>query len=77
MHKIPMIPFILILFCFMVKLKKKETVDIMWHEYIWEILNIVNNVLLMCIGIPFTLQLLYMLLFWVNCGKINKKQEKT
>ena len=76
MHKIPMIPFILILFCFMVKLKKKETVDIMWHEYIWEILNIVNNVLLMCIGIPFTLQLLYMLLFWVKKTKFPKSEKK-
>ena len=38
----------------------------MWHEVLYQILNNINNVILMMIGIPFGLQLIYMLFFWVK-----------
>ena len=37
----------------------------MRHEVLYQILNNINNVILMMIGIPFGLQLIYMLFFWV------------
>ena len=38
----------------------------MWNEVLYQILNNINNVILMMIGIPFGLQLIYMLFFWVK-----------
>ena len=47
----------------------------MWHEVLYQILNNINNVILMMIGIPFGLQLIYMLFFWVK-KKVFPKSEK-
>ncbi len=44
----------------------------MWHETMYDVLNIINNIILMCIGIPFFLQLVYMLLFWVKKKTFKK-----
>lgn len=38
----------------------------MWHEQLYQVLNTINNVILYLIGIPFGLQLIYMLCFWVK-----------
>ena len=36
-----------------------------WHETLYQVLSVINNVILVLIGIPFTLQVIYMLLFWL------------
>ena len=36
-----------------------------WHEILYEVLTIFNNVILYFIGIPFTLQVIYLFLFWL------------
>lgn len=36
-----------------------------WHETLFQVLSVINNVILVLIGIPFTLQVIYMLLFWL------------
>ena len=36
-----------------------------WHETLYNVLTIFNNVILYLIGIPFTLQVIYLLLFWL------------
>ena len=47
----------------------------MWHEYLYEVLNNINSVILTIIGIPFFLQILYMILGWLK-KKTYKKSEK-
>ncbi len=47
----------------------------MWHETMYDVLNIINNIVLTMIGIPFLLQLIYMLFFWVK-KKVYPKSEK-
>lgn len=47
----------------------------MWYETLYEVLNNINNIILMAIGIPFGLQLIYMLLFWVK-KKVFPTSEK-
>lgn len=47
----------------------------MWHVDLYNVLNTINTVVLYIIGIPFILQFLYMLLFWLP-KKTFKKSEK-
>ena len=37
-----------------------------WHEILYQILTYVNNAILCVIGIPFALQIFYMIFFWVK-----------
>ena len=46
----------------------------MWYETLYQVLSIINNVILCFIGIPFALQLIYMVLFRVK-KKTYKKSE--
>lgn len=46
----------------------------MWYDTLYEVLSIINNIILCIIGIPFFLQVLYMLLFWVK-KKVYPKSE--
>lgn len=48
----------------------------MWHENLYDVLNIINNIILMLIGIPFILQLLNMILFWVKKTTYKKSDKK-
>lgn len=47
----------------------------MWHVQLFNVLTNINNVILFLIGIPFGLQILYMLLFWLP-KKTYRKSEK-
>ncbi len=47
----------------------------MWYVDLYNVLNTINNVILIIIGIPFILQFIYMLLFWLP-KKTFKKSEK-
>ena len=47
----------------------------MWHVELYNVLNTINTVVLYIIGIPFILQFIYMLLFWLP-KKTFKKSEK-
>ena len=47
----------------------------MWHEYMYNVLNVINNIVLTFIGIPFALQLIYMFLFWLK-KKTYKRTDK-
>lgn len=47
-----------------------------WHVVLYNVLTTVNNVLLILIGIPFILQLLYMLLFWLPKKKYPVSEKK-
>lgn len=47
----------------------------MWHETLYEVLNIINTVILTLIGIPFMVQVIYMLFFWVK-KKVYPKSDK-
>lgn len=38
----------------------------MWYDTLYEVLTIINNIILCLIGIPFFLQVVYMILFWVK-----------
>src|SRR5574344_1527194 len=50
----------------------------MWQENLFNILDTINNVILYVIGVPFFLQLFYMIIFWIpkktfpKSDKINK-----
>ena len=46
-----------------------------WWDYLYNVLDIINMVILMIIGIPFFLQLIYMLLYFLP-KKTFKKTEK-
>ena len=46
-----------------------------WHELLYQILTYVNNAILCVIGIPFALQIFYMIFFWVK-KKTYKKTTK-
>lgn len=48
----------------------------MWHETLYQILNTINTVILTLIGIPFFVQLLYMLFFWVKKTTFPKSDKK-
>lgn len=48
----------------------------MWHIELYNILFTINNVVLTIIGIPFFLQLLYMLLFWLPKKKFPQSDKK-
>ncbi len=48
----------------------------MWHENLYNILNIINNIILIAIGIPFSLQLINMLFFWVKKKTFKKSDKK-
>ena len=45
----------------------------MWYETLYKVLDTINVVILYVIGVPFFLQLIYMLLFWIP----KKKWKKT
>ena len=45
----------------------------MWYETLYKVLDTINVVILYVIGVPFFLQLIYMLLFWLP----KKKWKKT
>ena len=47
----------------------------MWYEEVYRILDIVNQVILYVIGVPFFLQLIYMCFFWIK-KKTYPKTEK-
>ena len=47
-----------------------------WHVVLYNVLTTINNVLLIIIGIPFILQLVYMLLFWVPKKKYPVSEKK-
>ncbi len=47
----------------------------MWHVTLYNVLTTANNVILFIIGIPFFLQVLYMLLFWLP-KKVYPESEK-
>lgn len=47
-----------------------------WHHHLYNGLTTANNVILMIIGIPFILQLLYMFLFWLPKKKFPKSEVK-
>ena len=46
-----------------------------WWDYLYNVLDIINMIILMIIGIPFFLQLIYMLLYFIP-KKTFKKTEK-
>ncbi|MDE6273619.1 MAG: glycosyltransferase family 2 protein, partial [Clostridiales bacterium] len=46
-----------------------------WHETLYNVLTQINNVVLICIGIPFILQFLYMLLSWLPKKKFKKSDK--
>ena len=48
----------------------------MWHIDLYNILNTINNVILIIIGIPFMLQFLFMFLFWLPKKKFPKSDTK-
>ena len=47
----------------------------MWYETLYKVLDTINVVILYAIGVPFFLQLIYMLLFWLP-KKTYKKTDK-
>ena len=47
----------------------------MWHEELYNVLNIINNLILTLIGVPFSIQMIYTLLGWLK-KKTWKKTEK-
>lgn len=46
-----------------------------WFQILYEVLTNINNVILVFIGIPFGLQLIYMLLFWLPKKKFKKTEK--
>lgn len=48
----------------------------MWYEELYNVLNTINTVILNLIGIPFLIQLLYMLFGWVKKKKFPKTEKK-
>ena len=47
-----------------------------WHETLYQVLNTINTVILYLIGIPFALQMIYMLLFWLKKKTYPKAEKK-
>lgn len=47
-----------------------------WHVTLFNVLTTVNNILLILIGIPFILQMIYMLLFWLPKKRFPKTNVK-
>ena len=47
-----------------------------WHAHLYNILNNINTVVLMIIGIPFILQFIYMFLFWLPKKKLPESKKK-
>ena len=47
-----------------------------WHEILYDILTVINNVILVIIGIPFFIQLLYMIFGWVKKTTFKKSEHK-
>ena len=50
--------------------------DMPWDVTLYNVLTTINNVVLIVIGIPFMLQFLYMLLFWLPKKKFKKSEKK-
>lgn len=48
----------------------------MWHEYLFEILKIINYIILVLIGIPLLIQVLYILFFFVKKKKFPVATKK-
>lgn len=48
----------------------------MWHVDLYNVLTIINNIVLIFIGIPFMLQFLYMFLFWLPKKKFPVSEHK-
>ncbi|MCR5741551.1 MAG: glycosyltransferase family 2 protein [Gammaproteobacteria bacterium] len=48
----------------------------MWYDTLYQVLDKINTVILYGIGIPFFLQLIYMLLFWIPKKKFKKTEKK-
>ncbi len=48
----------------------------MWHEQLFNILNIINNVILTLIGVPFTIQMIYTILGWLKKKTFKKTTKK-
>lgn len=47
-----------------------------WHVVLYNVLTTINNILLVLIGIPFLLQLIYMFLFWIPKKKFQKSEKR-
>ncbi len=47
-----------------------------WHVHLYNVLNSINSVILIIIGIPFMLQFIYMFLFWLPKKKFPKSEKK-
>lgn len=47
-----------------------------WHVILYNVLTTINNILLILIGIPFLLQMIYMLLFWLPKKRFPKSSKK-
>lgn len=48
----------------------------MWHVELYNVLTIINNVVLIFIGIPFIMQFIFMFLFWLPKKKFPKSDKK-
>ena len=48
----------------------------LWHEILYKVLDIINQVVLYLIGIPFLLQLIYMIFFWLKKKTYPKSDKK-
>ena len=48
----------------------------MWHVDLYNVLFIINNIILVLIGIPFFLQFIYMFLFWLPKKTFPKSDKK-
>ena len=46
-----------------------------WWDQLYEVLNTINTVILYVIGVPFFLQLIYMLFFWLPKKKFKKTEK--
>ena len=46
-----------------------------WWDTLYNVLNTINVVILYVIGVPFFLQLIYMLLFWIPKKKFPKSDK--
>ena len=48
----------------------------MWHVELYNVLTVINNVILILIGIPLFMQFVFMLLFWLPKKKFKKSDKK-
>ena len=48
----------------------------MWYETLFRVLDTINTVILYVIGVPFFLQLIYMILFFIPQKKYKETEKK-